>query len=172
MPVRHRSLKQKKRGKCPALSLPPPPPLARDAIRSGEQPPQALVVSSIDELLEERSAAATEPGEVGVRFPSIVGLGVALTLDFELSRSTPLAPAYYAFDIVLGMTGTRDVDRRGQGLLAGVVHLIAFELGYVPSVADVCVCVCVIPHLYPAICSPKGHDSGSAAALAAAMSCF
>ena len=34
------------------------------------------------------------------------------------------------------------------------------------------VCVCVILYLYPAICSPKGHDSGSAAALAAAVSCF
>ena len=34
------------------------------------------------------------------------------------------------------------------------------------------VCVCVILCLYPAICSPKGHDSGSAAALAAAVSCF
>ena len=93
------------------LVLPPPPLLACAAVRSGEQPTQAPVVGAIDEFLEERPAAATEPGEVGVRLPSIVGLGLALPPDLKLSRSLLLAPADYSFDIVLGLTGTRIVDR-------------------------------------------------------------
>lgn len=66
--------------------------------------------------MEEHSATATEPGEVDVWFPGTVGLGVVLPLDFELSRSIPLAPAVYAFDVELGLAGTRDVHQRGRGL--------------------------------------------------------
>ena len=120
---------------CP-LVLPPSPLFARAAVRSGQQPTQSPVVGVIDELLEELLAAATEPGEVGIRFPGVVGFGVAFPLDLELGRSLPLAPAHYAFDVVLGLTGTRDVDRRGRGLLAGVVHLISLELGHIAGPAD------------------------------------
>ena len=109
-------------------SMPPHP--------SGEQPPQVLVVSAIEVFLEERSTAATEPSEVGAQFPRFVGLCVTLPLVFKLSCFISLAPADCALDVVLSLTGTRDLDRWGRGLPAGVVHLIALKLGYVPSAAD------------------------------------
>ena len=90
------------------------------------------VVNAVNQLLEECPATATEPCEVGIRFPFIIGIGVVQPLDLKLSRFISLEPAERS---VLGWTRMGNMNRRGRGLLAGVVNPISLELSHVARFA-------------------------------------